>query len=136
MNTVNWDYVTPLSTPDAVEAFLNAHGVKLPAALVSWLGENNAGTPKPGTFAAGKRAGNLFKCLFSYNHETDGTEDIYTFYPILAQGSLYPLGLEGCGDAICYDTKTGTFVLVSHETDDVDVIDTASCPGLFPELEG
>ena len=136
MSNVNWDYVTPLAKPDAVTAFLDAHEVKLPGAIVSWLGANNAGTPKPGTFTAGKRAGNVFKCLLSYNEETDGTEDIYTFYPLLAQGSLYPLGLEGSGDAICYDMETGAYVLVSHETSDVDVIDTASCPGLFPKLEG
>ena len=136
MSNVNWDYVTPLAEPDAVTAFLDAHEVKLPGAIVAWLGTNNAGIPEPDTFTAGKRAGNVFKCLLSYNKETDGTEDIYTFYPLLAQGSLYPLGLEGSGDAICYDMETGAFVLVCHETGDVDVIDTASCPGLFPKLEG
>jgi hypothetical protein len=132
MAILNWSYVEPLKRIDAVERFAKSVGTELPAQVARWLAKNNAGIPDPATFDTQENEGYEVKGLLSYNKGDE--ENIYTLYPLLAQEGFYPLALEGSGDVIALDIERQIYVLISHETDEVSPIDTASCPGLFPEL--
>lgn len=121
MKNLIWKYVKPLKDPDTVHKFLAKHHIQLPGNLITCIIDNNGGRPSDNFLCTEQGTETAFKSLLSYN-ESD-LETIYSFYPSqFTNNALYPLGTDVCGNFICYDTQTGSYILWNHETDKKEII--------------
>lgn len=105
---MEWKYIEPLKKSNAVESFLNNHGVVLSKEIVAFIVKHNAGRPSVNRFDTDKSKECVFDGVFSYNEED--SENIYGIYEgelkeSLKKDNLYPVGMEPGGDLICVDLK-------------------------------
>lgn len=121
MKSLEWKYVKKLNNQQSVKNFLKKYNVELPKSLISSIEKNNGGRPSKKIFDTNDSKEYVFKALLSYN-ENDA-ENIYAVYPDLFVGTdLYPIGTDSSGNFICFNLKQHDYVLLNHETNNVEKI--------------